>query len=1095
MKKFLALLFCASFAFALAAQERTGNINGKVTDDQGNPLPGVNLTLTGATIRPIPALTSAEGRFRFLSLFPANDYVIKAELQGFKTKTQTGIIVNIGRNSDIIISMEQGGIEEQITVIAQTPIVDAKKTQITHTVSYEMLQSLPSARDPWVVLQMTPSVQMDRENIGGVESGQQSYFQAKGSTTNEWTIDGLKVTDLSSNSSPFYYDFDAFEEMNISTGTLDVEHRDPSIVINIVSRRGTNKMSLGGRFYMTDSAFQMKVPQAKLDEFGVAGFNRADNIKDFGFNAGGPFIKDKAWWWVSYGIQQVKTLNQLNVHDDTYLNNYNAKLNFQIIPQNRLEFLAMLGDKTKFGRSSMEVFPPGWRQGSKQHFGNPIYKLQDEHMFGDNLFASIRLGTTEGGFGLIPENDLDLNAPSWYDVEQSLYYNSQTWFYSDRPHPYGVAQIQYFNDNLFAGTAHEIKVGFEINNNGQTSIGGYPGNVFLLNNYYYPTVDYNADGDLDDLDINRDLTFLYIYRSTVQSPYYNKRIAAYFSDTITKGRFNFVVSFRLDRAKPGYKALESRGLWSTSDSVPSYQYANYGAIDEALFTSEAMDKINAILEPRGRDPLTVGKVYTLFSPRVGLTYDIFGDGKTILKINYALYPGGYPGTGYWAPYGIGGNMRFWWDDASGDGIISSDELFWTDSEIGNEPLYNPWDSEGAFVGDYEREYGSYWSGFTWGSSALTKPTSYIDLANWKTDLTHEVNVAIEREIFQNFGASISGYWKRMGRFSWGRPYYPSDPAGTPNDAPVYTMDNGANHVRNQNDYYIAGYVPNTLYTPGPDGLMGTIGGINYDADNIPVDPGAAAGLPWYALIGPSTNPDTRSTPYSINTMMPANRYNTYYGFDLILTKRLANKWMFNGSFTYQMQTQHLGDGWLDPTSNWAYDNQIYGFSQGGGSGKISQVYFTRWMVKLMGLYQLPYAINVSGTLSAHEGTFNTNSFGIRNYTSSNPNYNANDRTDSFLTHTYNNSDRLGSVIVVNLKLEKVLKLGASGRMYFSVDLFNAFNTQIVTRRYSRSLGTFRFSGLPGEEEPHSFIAPGATAGLNNELLNPLVFRLGLRFEI
>jgi hypothetical protein len=205
--------------------------------------------------------------------------------------------------------------------------------------------------------------------------------------------------------------------------------------------------------------------------------------------------------------------------------------------------------------------------------------------------------------------------------------------------------------------------------------------------------------------------------------------------------------------------------------------------------------------------------------------------------------------------------------------------------------------------------------------------------------------------------------------------------------------------------------------------------------------------------------------------------------------------MFNGSFTYQMQTQHLGDGWLDPTSNWAYDNQIYGFSQGGGSGKISQVYFTRWMVKLMGLYQLPYAINVSGTLSAHEGTFNTNSFGIRNYTSSNPNYNANDRTDSFLTHTYNNSDRLGSVIVVNLKLEKVLKLGASGRMYFSVDLFNAFNTQIVTRRYSRSLGTFRFSGLPGEEEPHSFIAPGATAGLNNELLNPLVFRLGLRFEI
>jgi hypothetical protein len=62
-------------------------------------------------------------------------------------------------------------------------------------------------------------------------------------------------------------------------------------------------------------------------------------------------------------------------------------------------------------------------------------------------------------------------------------------------------------------------------------------------------------------------------------------------------------------------------------------------------------------------------------------------------------------------------------------------------------------------------------------------------------------------------------------------------------------------------------------------------------------------------------------------------------------------------------------------------------------------------------------------------------------------------------------------------------------------MFNAFNTQIVTRRYNRSEGTFRFSGAPGAEVVHSYIAPGATAGVNNELLNPLVFRLGLRFEI
>ncbi len=70
--------------------------------------------------------------------------------------------------------MEQGKLEEQITVVALTPIVQAKKTQVTTNVGYEQLQSLPSARDPWVVLQMAPSVFIDRENIGGSESGQQS---------------------------------------------------------------------------------------------------------------------------------------------------------------------------------------------------------------------------------------------------------------------------------------------------------------------------------------------------------------------------------------------------------------------------------------------------------------------------------------------------------------------------------------------------------------------------------------------------------------------------------------------------------------------------------------------------------------------------------------------------------------------------------------------------------------------------------------------------------------------------------------------------------------------------------------------------------
>ncbi len=60
--------------------------------------------------------TSAEGKFRFLSLFPANDYVVKLELQGFKPKIETGVIVNINFTADLKLEMEQGKLEEQVTV-------------------------------------------------------------------------------------------------------------------------------------------------------------------------------------------------------------------------------------------------------------------------------------------------------------------------------------------------------------------------------------------------------------------------------------------------------------------------------------------------------------------------------------------------------------------------------------------------------------------------------------------------------------------------------------------------------------------------------------------------------------------------------------------------------------------------------------------------------------------------------------------------------------------------------------------------------------------------------------------------------------------
>ena len=1065
MKRFLVVLCCLLIPLAATGQQRTGNIFGTVVDEQGNPLPGVTMTLTGATIAPMATTTSEEGKFRFLSLFPANNYLIKAELQGFKTKTSTGIIVNVARNAAITIAMEQGALEEEVTVVARTPIVDTKKTQITHTISYEMLQDLPSARDPWVILQMTPAVTIDRENVGGVESGQQSDFSARGSTTNEWTIDGMQITDRSSGGSPTYYDFDSFEEMNISTGTLDVEHRDAGVVINLVTRRGGNKISLGGRFYWTNEMFQLDVPQARLDEVGLSGYNRANDIKDFGFNAGGPFVKDKAWWWISYGVQQIKTWNQLNVADDTYLNNYGAKLNFQIIPSNRLEILYQLNDKVKFGRDSSEYYVPGWRQGSKGYFGAPILKIQDEQMIGDNLFLSLRLGTSNGGFGMRPESDLSSEKVAYYDYAGGFWYNSYWWFYSDRPHPYGVFQTQYFNDDLL-GMAHEMKFGFEVNNNTRTYQGTWygNGNFSVTHDYNTQTIDWNGDGtpDIVQDDFGIDLARIYIRRHDIQTTDGTDRLAFYFSDTMTLKRFNFNIGLRFDRAKDYDEPASFRSLWKASDAAAYPQMDNYGKLTEEFFGGAAnVNAISALLPDTQRPYSGPPKTYWFFSPRLGITYDIGGDGKTILKVAYTLYPGYGPGQSYNRPFGAGGDLYFWWADGYGyggnadgnnpDGVATLDELYWAKYD---ETLtaYHAFLPDGQFAGNTAREEGYMYSGFTWGSTTLSPSRNYIDLNKWKTDLTHEVNISIEREIMRDFGVSLGFNWKRMQRFSWTQDYYPE-----------------TGHVRNKDDYIIAGTVPDTLTTP----------------DGTTFDPGEAAGRPWYLL---ANGPDQQYTSYTMTEMMDPKRHNTYWGIDLIFTKRLSNKWMLNGSATYQDQRNYFGDyGYTDPSMLWANESQIYAFDMGGGSGKISRPFFTRWMFKLMGLYQLPFDINIAGTLSGHEGYYYQTYFNLRDYTYGNENSYSN----SMATTKYNDREKLGNVWLLNLKLEKMFKLGDVGRMYLSADVFNVINSTVILRKRDASYGTYYYEGTPTLTD---YSDPPGTSGVNNELMNPIIMRIGLRFQ-
>src|SRR5258706_207550 len=333
-----AMVLIGLLAVSAYAQVQSGNIFGKVQAKDGSALPGVTVTLTGVGA-PQPTVSDSTGSFRFLNLSPGS-YALKAELAGFGTSTRTGVSVNLGRNADVTMTLNPSA-AESITVSAEAPLLDVRKTGTGADVSKVELENIPTARDPWVILQQTPGVTMDRNNVGGNESGQQSVYVSKGTTGTQstWNVDGVNITDFAATgSSPSYYDFDAFEEMQITTGGTDPRIMTPGVQLNMVTKRGTNDFKGSARAFHTSSSYQAtpKIPSEATAY--LVRINQINKIDDDGAEIGGPILKDRLWFWGAYGKQKIdiltaSLLNPTNPNsrfrDKTELKNENLKVNAQ----------------------------------------------------------------------------------------------------------------------------------------------------------------------------------------------------------------------------------------------------------------------------------------------------------------------------------------------------------------------------------------------------------------------------------------------------------------------------------------------------------------------------------------------------------------------------------------------------------------------------------------------------------------------------------------------------------------------------------------------------------------------------------------------
>ena len=361
--KRLSLVLALILATALPAfaQVRGGSISGAAKDERGGVLAGVGVTAQGLDATQT-FVTEESGEFRFLNLAPG-PYKISAALQGFATLVRESVIVAVGKNVEIPVTLRIAALAETITVNAESPIVDTKATGTATNFTSDELTKIPTSRDPFALMRSVPGVLVDRVNIGGNETGQQSNFQSKGTRPQDavWTIDGINVTDMASTNSPTYFNFDNFEEIQISTAGQDIRQPTGGLGLNFIVKRGTNQFHGSVRGYFGNESMESSNVPDELKQLATPVthemLDHNKQISDYGFEIGGPLLKDKAWFYASYSVQDIRVVRRAAgaLIDKTRLKNPDIKLNWQATKKDLVSFLYFNGFKVKDNRAS--AFP------------------------------------------------------------------------------------------------------------------------------------------------------------------------------------------------------------------------------------------------------------------------------------------------------------------------------------------------------------------------------------------------------------------------------------------------------------------------------------------------------------------------------------------------------------------------------------------------------------------------------------------------------------------------------------------------------------------------------------------------------------------
>jgi carboxypeptidase family protein len=601
-----------------------GELDGKVVDAQGAVLPGVTVTLSGPAIMGSQtAVTNERGLYRFPGV-NTGTYTLKFELAGFSPLVREGIVVPVRLTVTVDASLKIASLQETVTVSGSSPTVDVENTKVGARLDHEILNAVPTSRTIFGSTTVLPGMTMARQDPGGLNAATSTGMVAHGASNYNLNYYGVTADTPQNYGSMYYMDFGSAEEISVDTAAMGAEvGGGGGANINVIPKSGGNTVkgeaiySVTGKGYwsgftgdnITDALRAQKITDPTLQK-----------LQDFNADAGGPFIKDKLWWFGSFrnystveataGYTTIAADGTLTNPFNSNLRNYTTSGKYQINKNNTLSMFWTYNRK----------FQPNRNAGVAQP--NPINTLHQESpknlinanwtsVMGQNSFLEVSStyfhmhwpSTFSDEFYALPANQ-----------QHASTFNIGTSVYIDGPEPTGerirdayrhqtnIGLTRYIDGWL--GASHQLKTGFE--------------------NWWTPT-------GTDEFRVFNDVRLRYTgpaatCNSTVRTGCAPSEVFLYNTPLTQQTKMRNFAAFIQDRASYGRVTLNVGLRWSYYDGLIPAQ-SNGGAEWGAACTN--CNQSFPEIKPNYS--------WNTLAPRTGVVVKLTEDGKNVAKASYSRY--------------------------------------------------------------------------------------------------------------------------------------------------------------------------------------------------------------------------------------------------------------------------------------------------------------------------------------------------------------------------------------------------------------------------------------------------------------------------